>query len=159
MFVHVDQRLLSLKLKLLIIMNKKPSKRNVSMIVMTSILIIFACSFTVIFIKALITGHFIMIVPVLLLSVAVSATRLSMKTSTHLSTKRHKPYGYTARKRRHKWHQSLDSWPVLLTDWFNHYLSCASKYKKFSKVPDRNRERYFSNVYTNTLEKWCSLVR
>ncbi|MGM0523568.1 MAG: hypothetical protein ACQER2_05945 [Bacillota bacterium] len=98
MFVYTDQRLLSLKLKLLIIMIKEPSKRNVSMIVMTIILIIFACSFTVIFIKAFITGHFIMVVPVLLLSVAVSATRLTMKTSKHLSTKRHKPYSLHSRK-------------------------------------------------------------
>ncbi len=79
------------------------------MIVMTAILIIFACSFIVIFIKAIINGHFLMIVPVLLLSVAVSATRLMMKTSTHLSTKRHKSHRHTARKRRHKWHQSLDT--------------------------------------------------
>lgn len=76
---------------------------------MTAILIIYACLFIVIFIKAFITGHFLMIVPILLLSIAVSATRLTMKTSTHLSTKRHKPYGHTSRKRRHKWHQSLDS--------------------------------------------------
>ncbi|WP_089833437.1 hypothetical protein [Halolactibacillus halophilus] len=109
MFVHTDQRLLSLKLKLLIIMNKEPSTKSASIITMTVILIVYACSFIAIFIKAFITGHFIMIVPVLLLSIAFSATWLTMKTSTHLSTKRHKPYGYTARKRRHKWHQSLDS--------------------------------------------------
>lgn len=90
-------------------MNKEPLVKNRSMIVMTAILIIYACSFIVIFIKAFITGHFLMIVPILLLSVAVCATRLTIKTSRHLSTKRHISYGYTLRKRRHKWHQSLDS--------------------------------------------------
>jgi hypothetical protein len=93
MFVHTDQRLLSLKFQLLIIMNKKSLTKSTSMIVMTAILIIFACSFIAIFIKAFITGQFLMIVPLLMLGVAVSATRLTMKTSTHLSTKRHKPYG------------------------------------------------------------------
>lgn len=109
MFVHIDQRLLSLKLKLLIVMNKEPSTKSASIITMTVILIFYACSFIAIFIKAFITGQFLMIVPLLLLGVTVSATRLSMKTSMHFSTKRQKSHGHTLRKYQQKWYQSLDS--------------------------------------------------